>query len=71
MPNHVDHLGGWWFWGVICGHGRLGDGSAFRARQGGFCALPVTTYLLLLLIVAIYIVTAEFTKRIFYRKVKF
>jgi Mg2+-importing ATPase len=37
----------------------------------GFCPLPFTTYLLLLLIVAIYIVTAEITKRIFYKRVKF
>ncbi len=35
-----------------------------------FVALPVTTYLLLLLIVALYILTAEITKRIFYRRVK-
>jgi Mg2+-importing ATPase len=37
----------------------------------GFCPLPFTTYLLLMLIVAIYIVTAEITKRIFYKRVKF
>ena len=37
----------------------------------GFSPLPVKTYLLLLLIVAVYILAAEITKRIFYKKVKF
>jgi P-type Mg2+ transporter len=36
----------------------------------GFSPLTLTTYLLLLLIVAIYIVSAEIAKRIFYKKVK-
>ncbi len=35
-----------------------------------FTPLPVTTYLLLLLIVAMYIFTTEITKKIFYKKVK-
>jgi P-type Mg2+ transporter len=37
----------------------------------GFCPLNLSTYLLLLLIVLVYILVAEITKRIFYRKVKF
>jgi Mg2+-importing ATPase len=37
----------------------------------GFSPLPVKTYLLLLLIVAFYILAAEITKKIFYKKVKF
>jgi Mg2+-importing ATPase len=37
----------------------------------GFSPLSLTTYLLLLLIVVAYIVAAEITKTIFYRKVKF
>jgi Mg2+-importing ATPase len=37
----------------------------------GFSTLSLSTYLLLLLIVAVYIIAAEITKRIFYRKVKF
>jgi len=37
----------------------------------GFTSLSFTTYLLLLLIVTAYIVAAEVTKTIFYRKVKF
>jgi len=37
----------------------------------GFTPLGFSTYLLLLLIVAIYIFSAEITKRIFYNKVKF
>jgi len=37
----------------------------------GFSPLSLTTYLLLFLIVVIYIVAAEITKNIFYRKVKF
>jgi len=37
----------------------------------GFSPLNLTTYLLLLLIVVLYIVSAEITKRIFYKKVKF
>jgi len=37
----------------------------------GFIPLSFTTYLLLLLIVAIYIVAAEITKSFFYKKVKF
>ena len=37
----------------------------------GFSPLSLTTYLLLLLIVVAYIITAEITKTIFYRKVKF
>jgi len=37
----------------------------------GFSPLSLSTYLLLLLIVAVYIVAAEITKTIFYRKVKF
>ena len=37
----------------------------------GFSPLSLSTYLLLLLIVILYIVAAEITKRIFYRKVKF
>ena len=37
----------------------------------GFAPLSITTCLLLLLIVVMYIVTAEITKTIFYRKVKF
>jgi P-type Mg2+ transporter len=37
----------------------------------GFSPLPIKTYLLLLLIVAIYILAAEITKKIFYKKVKF
>jgi len=37
----------------------------------GFSPLSLTTYLLLLLIVVFYIFTAEITKRIFYKKVKF
>jgi Mg2+-importing ATPase len=37
----------------------------------GFSPLPLSTYLLLLLIVVLYILAAEITKRIFYRKVKF
>jgi Mg2+-importing ATPase len=36
----------------------------------GFGSLPVTTYLLILLIVAVYIITAEITKTIFYKRVK-
>ena len=41
-------------------------GNAF-----GFSPLSLTTYLLLLLIVVVYIFTAEITKRIFYKRVKF
>lgn len=37
----------------------------------GFSTLNFSTYLLLLLIVAVYIVAAEITKRIFYKRVKF
>jgi len=37
----------------------------------GFTSLSFTTYLLLLLIVVVYIIAAEITKTIFYRKVKF
>jgi Mg2+-importing ATPase len=37
----------------------------------GFSPLTFSTYLLLLLIVVLYILTAEITKRIFYKKVKF
>ncbi len=37
----------------------------------GFCPLSLSTYLLLLLIVGIYIITAEITKTIFYKRVKF
>jgi Mg2+-importing ATPase len=37
----------------------------------GFTPLSFTTYLLILLIVVVYIVAAEITKNIFYRKVKF
>jgi Mg2+-importing ATPase len=37
----------------------------------GFCPLKLSTCLLLLLIVLLYILVAEITKRIFYRKVKF
>ena len=37
----------------------------------GFSPLPLSTYLLLLLIVVLYIVAAEITKTIFYKKVKF
>jgi Mg2+-importing ATPase len=37
----------------------------------GFSPLALSTYLLLLLIVVLYILAAEITKRIFYRKVKF
>ena len=37
----------------------------------GFSPLSFTTYLWLLLIVVIYIAAAEFTKRIFYKRVKF
>ena len=37
----------------------------------GFSPLTLSTYLLLLLIVVVYILAAEITKRIFYKKVKF
>jgi Mg2+-importing ATPase len=37
----------------------------------GFSPLSLSTYLFLLLIVVVYIVAAEITKTIFYRKVKF
>jgi len=37
----------------------------------GFTSLSFTTYLLLLLIVVVYIIAAEITKTIFYKKVKF
>lgn len=37
----------------------------------GFSPLSLSTYLLLLLIVVIYIITAEIAKTVFYRKVKF
>jgi Mg2+-importing ATPase len=37
----------------------------------GFSPLALSTYLLLILIVVIYILAAEITKRIFYKKVKF
>jgi Mg2+-importing ATPase len=37
----------------------------------GFTPLPLSTYLFLLLIVAFYILAAEITKKIFYKKVKF
>lgn len=37
----------------------------------GFSSLTFSTYLLLLLVVVLYILTAEVTKRIFYKKVKF
>ena len=37
----------------------------------GFSPLNLSTYLLLMLIVVLYIIAAEFTKRIFYKKVKF
>jgi Mg2+-importing ATPase len=37
----------------------------------GFSPLTFSTYLLLLLIVVLYILTAEITKRIFYKRVKF
>jgi Mg2+-importing ATPase len=37
----------------------------------GFSPLKLSTYLLLLLIVVVYIIAAEFTKRIFYKKVAF
>ncbi len=39
-------------------------------KMFGFTPLPFSTYLLLLSIIAIYIVTAEITKRIFYKKVR-
>jgi len=37
----------------------------------GFSPLNITTYLLILLIIVIYIVAAEITKNIFYRKIRF
>jgi Mg2+-importing ATPase len=37
----------------------------------GFSPLRLSTYLFLLMIIVIYIVAAEITKTIFYRKVKF
>jgi hypothetical protein len=37
----------------------------------GFKPLDLTTYVLLMLIVALYIITAEITKSIFYKRVKF
>jgi Mg2+-importing ATPase len=37
----------------------------------GFSPLPLTTYLLLFLIVVLYIIAAEITKTFFYKKVKF
>jgi Mg2+-importing ATPase len=37
----------------------------------GFSPLSFTTYLLLMLVVVVYILAAEITKKIFYRKVKF
>ena len=37
----------------------------------GFSPLNITTYLLLMLIVILYIITAEIVKTIFYKKVKF
>jgi P-type Mg2+ transporter len=37
----------------------------------GFSPLTVSTYLLILLIVVMYVIAAEITKSIFYRKVKF
>jgi len=37
----------------------------------GFGALSFTTYLLLMLIVALYVIAAEITKRFFYKRVKF
>jgi Mg2+-importing ATPase len=37
----------------------------------GFSPLSLSTYFLLLLIVIVYIITAEITKRIFYKRVKF
>jgi Mg2+-importing ATPase len=37
----------------------------------GFAPLSITTYLLLLLIVGLYVISAEIVKRIFYKKVKF
>jgi P-type Mg2+ transporter len=37
----------------------------------GFSPLSLSTYLLILLIVVMYIISAEITKKIFYRKVKF
>jgi Mg2+-importing ATPase len=37
----------------------------------GFSPLPLSTYLLIMIIVILYIVTAEITKKIFYKKVKF
>jgi len=37
----------------------------------GFTSLNFTTYLLLLLIVTVYVLTAEVTKTIFYKKVRF
>lgn len=37
----------------------------------GFSPLPLSTYLLIMIIVVLYIVTAEITKKIFYKKVKF
>lgn len=37
----------------------------------GFSPLPISTYFLLMLIVVLYIVAAELTKIIFYKKVKF
>jgi Mg2+-importing ATPase len=37
----------------------------------GFSPLSLSTYLLLLLIVMVYIIAAEITKTIFYKKVKF
>jgi len=37
----------------------------------GFCPLSFSTYMYLLLIIVVYIIAAEITKRIFYKKVKF
>lgn len=37
----------------------------------GFSPLQLSTYLLLLMIVILYILAAEITKRVFYKKVKF
>ena len=37
----------------------------------GFSPLPLSTYLLIMIIIVMYIVTAEITKKIFYKKVKF
>jgi P-type Mg2+ transporter len=37
----------------------------------GFTTLSISTYILILLIVVIYVIAAEITKRIFYKKVKF